>query len=57
MTNIHELGHLLFDMRDYYGFGVGSLDLGAPTCGMPEPFFVAASAYHRLHLGWHLHRS
>jgi M6 family metalloprotease-like protein len=51
MTNIHELGHLLFNMRDYYGFGVGNFDIGAPTCD-GEGTFMAASAYHKLHLGW-----
>jgi M6 family metalloprotease-like protein len=52
ITAIHEAGHILFGMRDLYGFGVGSFDLAGPTCGGPDSTQFSANAYQRLHLGW-----
>ena len=53
MTWAHEIGHQAGDMRDLYGFGVGTLDIAGPTCGgtgagsLREP-----NSWQKLHWGW-----
>jgi M6 family metalloprotease-like protein len=51
VTIVHENAHVLFDMPDLYGFGVGRLDLAGPTGGADQTIF-APSAWQKLHLGW-----
>lgn len=52
MTHIHELGHVALDMRDLYGFGVGSLDISGPTCGAGNNQYMRSSAWQKMHWGW-----
>lgn len=52
MTHIHEIAHTSMDMRDLYGFGVGSLDISGPTCGAANNFFMNTSAWQKMHWGW-----
>jgi M6 family metalloprotease-like protein len=51
LTWQHETAHELFDVRDFYGFGVGALDLFGPTGSATDLQFMA-SAYLRTKLGW-----
>ncbi len=50
-TIIHENAHVLFDMPDLYGFGVGHLDIGGTTNGGDDRI-AAPSAWQKMHLGW-----
>ena len=52
MTHIHEMGHVALDMRDLYGFGVGSFDISGPTCGAGNNQYMRSSAWQKLHWGW-----
>ncbi len=52
ITAIHETWHVLFNNRDFYGFGVGWFDITAPTVGAPDSSLVGLAAWNRLRLGW-----
>ena len=51
ITTIHETGHALVP-RDFYGFGVGRLDLYGPTCSPTSTPLFGVDAYLKVHLGW-----
>jgi hypothetical protein len=51
ITASHELLHAGLDLVDFYGFGVGHLDIAGPTLSSVEKFF-APNAYNKLHWGW-----
>ena len=52
MTIIHETGHVALHTRDLYGFGVGSLDISGPTCGVGDALLFRTSVWQKMHLGW-----
>ncbi|MEW5854686.1 MAG: hypothetical protein AB2A00_38275 [Myxococcota bacterium] len=52
ITIIHETAHVALGMIDFYGFDVGSLDIGAATCGAADNTYFAPSAWNKLHWGW-----
>ncbi|MGH3072375.1 MAG: hypothetical protein ACRDNB_08935 [Gaiellaceae bacterium] len=52
ITIIHENAHVALGMTDLYGFDVGSLDIAAATCSLPDTTLFAPNAWHKLHWGW-----
>jgi M6 family metalloprotease-like protein len=51
MTEIHETGHVVFDMPDLYDF-VDSFDIAGATCGPGDESLFRTGAFQAMHLGW-----
>lgn len=52
ITLAHETWHAALDGYDIYGYGVGSLDLGGPTCGAADTKMFEFNAWQKTHFGW-----
>lgn len=52
ITLAHEAGHAAFDMPDLYFWGVGTLDVAGPTCGIDDDELFRVNAWQKLHIGW-----
>jgi hypothetical protein len=52
MTIILVTAPVAFDMRDLYGFGVGSFDISGPTCGYADTVLFRTSTWQKVLLDW-----
>lgn len=52
ITLVHEMWHEALDGYDIYGYGVGSFDIGGPTCGGADDQMFAVNAWQKTHFGW-----
>lgn len=52
LTINHELGHVMLDSPDLYGWGSGSLSLAGPTIGAPDSLMFDWDPWDKMHWGW-----